>query len=394
MKILQVVPYFYPAEAYGGPVPVTGHVTKELVQRGHEVTVYTTDTMDGSTRQKARYLEIGGVKVHYFRNLNNSLAWHRLFFAPGMIPQLRKEIRTFDVIHLQDYRTFQNIVVHHYAKKNGIPYVLQAHGSVGAFFQKGFLKRTYDTIWGHRILRDASKAIAVTKIEAEQLKNVGVSEDKIEIVPPGIDLSGFESLPKKGRFRNRYGLNSSQRIVLYLARIHKIKGPDLLAKAFARLVGEDSDTQLVVVGPDDGYLPALKKMVKELGIEERVLFTGPLYGKEKLEAYVDADVYVLPSSYEIFGLTVLEACACGTPVVVTEACGLADWIDQRAGFKVAHDEYRLQEAICVLLSNEELRKQLGDRARELVREQFSWHKAAQQIEKIYTELLSTSSAAG
>lgn len=265
MKILQVVPYFYPAEAYGGPVPVTGHVTKELVQRGHEVTVYTTDTMDGSTRQKARYLEIGGVKVHYFRNLSNSLAWHRLFFAPGMVPHLRKKIKTFDVIHLQDYRTFQNIVVHHYAKKNGIPYVLQAHGSVGAFFQKGFLKRTYDTIWGHKILRDASKAIAVTKIEAEQLKNVGVSEDKIKIVPPGIDLSGFENLPQRGDFRNRYGLNSSQRIVLYLARIHKIKGPDLLVKAFTRLVGEVSDTQLVVVGPDDGYLPALKKMVKRTG---------------------------------------------------------------------------------------------------------------------------------
>ncbi len=394
MRILQVVPFYYPAEAFGGPVPVVGHVSEELVRRGHEVIVYTTDAIGSSTRQKARYLEIRGVKVHYFRNWSNSLAWHRLFFAPGIVPQLRKEIRTFDVIHLQDYRTFQNIVVHHYAKKYGIPYVLQAHGSVGAFFQKGFLKRTFDTIWGYRILRDASKAIAVTKIEAEQLKNVGASEDKIKIVPPGIDLSEFGNLPKKGGFRNRYGLNSSQRIILYLARIHKIKGPDLLAKAFSRLLGDVSDTQLVFVGPDDGYLPALKKLVKELRIEERVLFTGPLFGKEKLEAYVDADVYVLPSSYEIFGLTVLEACACGTPVVVTEACGLADWINQRAGFKVAHDEHRLQEAIGMLLTNEELRKQLGDQASELVREQFSWHKAAQQIEKIYTELLSSSSAVG
>lgn len=394
MRILQVVPFYYPAKAFGGPVPVVGHISEELVRRGHEVIVYTTDAIDSSTRQKARYLEIRGVKVHYFRNLSNSLAWHRLFFTPGLVSQLRKETKTFDVIHLQDYRTFQNIVAHHYAKKNGIPYVLQAHGSVGAFFQKGFLKRIFDTIWGRRILRDASKAIAVTKIEAEQLKNVGVSEDKIKIVPPGIDLSEFENLPKKGKFRHRYGLNSSQRIILYLARIHKIKGPDLLAKAFSRLLSKVSDTQLVFVGPDDGYLPALKKLVKELGIEERVLFTGPLYGKEKLEAYVDADVYVLPSSYEIFGLTVLEACACGTPVVVTEACGLADWVDQRAGFKVACDEYRLQETIGVLLTNEELRRQLGDRARELVREQFSWHKAAQQIEEIYTELLSSLSAAG
>ncbi|GAI33437.1 unnamed protein product, partial [marine sediment metagenome] len=96
------------------------------------------------------------------------------------------------------------------------------------------------------------------------------------------------------------------------------------------MLGDVSDTLLVFVGPDDGYLPALKKLVKELMIEEKVLFTGPLFGKEKLEAYVDADVYVLPSSYEIFGLTVLEACACGTPVVVTEACGLANWVDQRA----------------------------------------------------------------
>jgi len=307
---------------------------------------------------------------------------------------MRKSLKHFDIIHLHDMRCFQSIICHHYALQYKIPYVLQTNGSLPRMAGERWLKRLLDVTFGYRILRDASKVIAVTTKEAEQLKELGLSESEIKIVPPGFDYAEFESLPPKGGFRSKYGLNSSQRIILYLARIHKIKSPDLLAKAFSCLLSKVSDIQLVFVGPDDGYLSALKKLVKELGVADKVLFTGALYGEEKLEAYVDADVYVLPSAYEVFGLTVLEACACGTPVVVTEECGLADWVDQRVGFKVTHDEHRLQEAIEALLSNEELRKQFGERARGLVKEQFSWCKAAQKIEEIYTGLLSSFSGTG
>ena len=395
MKILQICPIFPPCpkSLASGVTNVVYGLSKELARRGHEVKVYTSAALGLNKKidHVNNPVSIEGIEVHYFPY---TASYYTFFITPSIIPVMRKSLKHFDIIHLHDIRCFQSIICHHYAMQYNIPYVLQTNGSLPRMVGERRLKWLLDTAFGYRILRDASKVIAVTGVEAEQLRNRGLSENEIKIVPPGIDYTEFEHLPQKGEFRSKHGLNSSQRIILYLARVHKIKGPELLAKAFSRLLGEFSDTQLVFVGPDDGYLPALKKLVRELRIEENVLFTGPLFGKEKLEAYVDADVYVLPSSYEIFGLTVLEACACGTPVVVTEACGLANWVDQRTGFKVAHDEHRLQEAIGMLLTNEELRRQLGYQARELVRKEFSWHKAAQQMEKIYTELLPSSSAAG
>jgi glycosyltransferase involved in cell wall biosynthesis len=383
MRILQVIPYFFPAEAYGGPVQSSNHLSKELVRRGHQVIVYTTDAMNSSTRQKVRYLEMEGRKVHYFRNLSNNLAWHGLFLAPAMVFQLRKEIGTFDVIHLQDYRNFQNIVVHHYAKKCGVPYVVQARGELVTFFQRGRLKKVFDRLWGCKILKDASRAIAVTPTEVEQYKSMGVSQDKIEIVPNGIDLSEFDDLPQRGEFRVKYDLEANQKVILYLGRINWIKGLDLLASAFADISKSSNDVKLAIVGPDGGYLPALKKLIKELGIEGKVLFTGPLYGRHKLEAYVDADVYVLPSLYEIFGITLLEALACGTPVIVTDRCGIASIIDGQAGLVTPCDKEQLAGTLSHMLSDDRMRREFGERGKLLVREKFNWEIIAEQIENIY-----------
>ncbi len=118
-------------------------------------------------------------------------------------------------------------------------------------------------------------------------------------------------------------------------------------------------------------------------ISDRVLFTGPLYGQEKLQAYVDASVYVLPSSYEIFGITILEALACGTPVVVTDRCGIADIINQQAGLVVPYDTDRLRHALLQMLNDDKMRQQLGQRGKLLVREQFNWEKIAEQFEHMY-----------
>jgi len=201
-------------------------------------------------------------------------------------------------------------------------------------------------------------------------------------VPNGIDLFEFDNLPKRGEFRRKYGLGSDQKIILYLGRIHKIKGLDLLAKAFAQVLN-DFDVKLVITGPDDGYLPTLIRLIKELEIEEKVLFTGPLYGEDKLEAYVDADVYVLPSFYEIFGITVLEALACGTPVIVTDRCGLADVINGQAGLVVPYDKEQLQHALLNMLGNVKMRQQFGEKGKLLVCEKFDWEKIAEQVESVY-----------
>ena len=234
LRILQVIPYFPPAWYYGGPVAVAYNISRELVKRGHEVTVYTTDTLDTKNRIKCKEETIDGIKVKRFRNLSGSLIHHyNIFLSPGMLSGIKKDLNDFDIIHMQEYRSVQNIIVHHYAARYGIPYVIQAHGSLARRITKPNLKKMYDNLWGYRILKGASRVIALNETEVRQYKSMGIIEDKIEIVPNGVDLAEFESLPERGEFRSKYGLGSDEKVILYLGRIHKTKGIDLLVKVFA-----------------------------------------------------------------------------------------------------------------------------------------------------------------
>jgi glycosyltransferase involved in cell wall biosynthesis len=395
MNILQVVSYFVPAQYYGGPARGAYEISRELMRRGHKVTVYTSDSLDARNRIQlppGNTIEMDGIKVRYFKNLSNWLgARHRLFLTTHYFSAVRDHLREFDVVHIHEYRTLQNIAVHYHAKRYNIPYVLQPRGSLGRMAPKQRLKQVYDALWGYKLLKDASKVLALTKTEVEQCKSMGVSEDKIEIIPNGIDVSAFGDLPKSGEFRVKYGLKDNQKIILYLGRIYWIKGLDLLANAFASISKDFSEAKLVIAGADDGYLPALKKAVKELEIEEKVLFTGPLYGKDKLEAYVDADVYILPSIYETFPMTVLEACACGTPVVVTDRCGIADIINGQVGLVVPHDRNQLSDAILRMLTDDKMRQQFGEKGKALVRQKFDWSKIVEQLEDVYQDVLTKGS---
>jgi len=376
-------------------VRVAYNLSKELVKKGHGVTVYTTDAFKAKNRIREGEEVIDGIKVRRFKNLSNTIAYnHNIFLSPGILLGAKRRLKSFDIIHMHEYRTIQNIIVHRYAMKYGIPYVLQAHGSLPRIMSKKRLKQVYDNLWGCKLLKDASRVIAVTKTEVEQYRNMGISEDKVEIIPNGVDLSEFESLPERGEFRRKYGLGDDQRIILFLGRIHKIKGLDLLVKAFADLSKPLNDIKLVIVGPDEGYLPSLKTLVADLEISDKVLFTGPLYGQEKLNAYVDADVYVLPSYYETFPLTVLEACACGTPVILTDRCGIAGTIDGQAGLVVPYDEGKLLNSLKYMLNNDKARQDFSNNGRSLVQQQFSWEKIAEQVEELYMSCLSVSREKG
>lgn len=389
MKILLVSPTF-PPRRFGGMTAASYNLARSLAERGHDVTVYTTDVNDKHSRihDTEGVKDMDGIRVRYFKNLSNLLAYRRFYLPEGLVTTTKNELNNFDIIHVNEFRSLQSIIIHHYAKKYGIPYVLQAHGSVGTYFQKGILKRVFDRIWGYGILKDASRLIAVTPTEVGQYQSLGAREDSIEIVPNGINLSEFENLPPGGEFRRKYGLDQDLKIILYLARINKVKGPDLLVKSFAKLSREMSDVKLIIAGPDDGYLLILKKLIKELGSEENVLFTGPLYGRDKLEAYTDADVYVLPSRYEVFGITVLEAFTCGTPVIITDRCGIADMVDCQAGV-VSYNRDQLSDAILRVLRDDKKGRESGDKGKLLVREKFNWQKVTEQVEHIYSGCLST-----
>lgn len=378
MKILQVIDLF--GAAHGGAAEVPFQLSKELARRGHQVTVYTSDVK----LEPDRVTSIPGVDVRVFKTW---VGLANFYLTPAIMQKASEEISRFEVIHLHQYRSFQNLVVSRYARKYNVPYVLQAHGSLLRGGPRGSLKRVADSLWGYGLLKGAAAVLAVTEFEAERYRDMGVSPDRIKIVPHGIDITEFDRLPRRGAFRETYGLQG-KKVILYLGRINRIKGLDLLTRAFAALPASIQDTALVFVGPDDGYLGMLKHLVKELGIEEKVILPGPLYGRDKLEAYMDADVYVLPSSYEIFGITILEALACGTPALITDRCGLAPAVDGQGALVVPFEEARLREVLQKMLQNNRLRRELGEKGKALVRRDYTWQKIAGEVEGIYAFIMS------
>ncbi|MBI3814450.1 MAG: glycosyltransferase, partial [Nitrospinae bacterium] len=203
MNILHIVPYFYPAWSYGGTPRVVYELCRELVRKGHNITVYTTDVFDKDSRQSAVgsrqsttciETEVEGIKIKYFRNLSNTLAFNqKVFISPGILKDLKKNLRQFDIVHLHEFRTLQNAAAYRYLTKYKIPYILSAHGSVLRLMGKEFLKGLFDVCIGFKILKSAKRVIAVSKIEVEQYINMGVPKDKISLIPNGINLTEFKN---------------------------------------------------------------------------------------------------------------------------------------------------------------------------------------------------------
>lgn len=388
MKILQVIPYFYPAWTYGGPVRVAYDVSRGLAKRGHEVTVYTSDMKNCCTRIDSRAKEVDGIEVHYFRNLSAMTANEmKLFITLEIIPMIKRKIRSFDVAHLHEYRTFQNIVVRHYATKYGVPYVLQAHGSLPRIMAKQRLKWIYDVFFGYRLLKDASKVIALSQTEAEQYKGMGVPERMIEVIPNGIDLLEYGNLPSKGSFKKKFSIDDDKKIILYLGRIHMTKGIDFLVKAYAYLTKnmKYNNAVLVIAGPDDGYLAEAKSLCDSLSISDSVLFTGFISGEDKLKALVDSDVFVTPS-FLGFPVTFLEACATGTPIITTTLEDTLEWIDTNVGYVTPPTHYDLARAIHTIISDDELREKFSRNCRKVVKSEFSLEKVVDRLEHVYREV--------
>ncbi len=390
MKILHVA-YIYPPElrVADGITTVVFNVTRELARRGHQVSVYTSNLLDlhGNVSLCADHLAMNGVDVYFSRSVLHSKTF---IVTPSTFSLLSKNIANFDVIHIHDARSFQGISTYLFAKAKNVPYVFQPHGSylssmaVSDLPTKRIAKIALDKFVSGKIFQNASKIIALSQAEAQEYMDVGISQEKIAIVPNGIDLSEYNDLPSKGVFRKKFGIDS-EKLVLYLGRIHKIKGVDILVRAFANIVEKLGAAKLVVAGPDDGYLGELESLIRALKIENNVLIIGPLYGRDKLEAYVDADVYVLPSRYETFPMSVLESAACRTPLILSENCGVAEYFRDTIGLVVKIDSpFYLQEALLEMLMN---RKKQGVFRKncETVIQEFSISETVQKLEKVYQD---------
>ena len=237
-------------------------------------------------------------------------------------------------------------------------------------------------------MRDAARVVALSGVEAEQYRRMGVPEEKIAIIPNGIDLSEYVALPPKGCFRKKFNIPEDKKIILYLGRIHKTKGIDFLIRAYAHLKNEMNfkDAILVIAGPDDGYLNEAKALANSLGVYSSTMFTGFISSKDKLGALVDADVFVTPSFYG-FPMTFLEACAVGTPIVTTSLGDTLEWIDGKVGYVTQPIPHDLAEAMYRITSNDKLHRKFFGNCIKIVGSKFSIEKMVERLEKVYDEIV-------
>jgi len=385
MKILQIIPYYVPAYTFGGPISIVHQISKQLVKRGHEVVVYTSNAESHSSRLPLKSIEIlNGVEIHYFRNITSKTIG-RLFITPQLILTARKQIDGFDIVHLHGYRTFQNLVACYYANRNSVPCVLQAHGMLPVLMNRQLLKIVFDKIFGNRLVKSVEKLIALTETEQKQFELLGVSTDRIEIIPNGIDLARFQKVPLQNTFRKKFGIPPDMRIILYLGRLHKYKGIDILVMAFARLRKKRDDVILVIAGPDHGALNPLRELCSVLDISGSVIFPGSLLKFDKFEAFVDADIFVLPSLYEAFPIVLLEAFAFSKPVIASDIDSISGIIEHgENGFLFKSSEVdSLEQSIKLLLDNHSLAHDLGTRARKCLEEQYTISDVVIKMERMY-----------
>lgn len=380
MKILQVIQFLTPSR--GGSVAVPYSISEELSNRGHKVTIITTDyEFDEDYANSIREKGVEVIKFPCMCNLSLFL------YSPLMKNWASKNIKNYDVIHMHNFRSYQNNIIHKYAKENGVPYILQAHGSVMEFFKKKRLKMLYDFLWGNNILIDASTVIAITKKELKQYYKMGVKRNNIKIIPNGINFADFEKLPKKGLFRKKFNLCNEEKIILFLGRINEIKGLELLVRAFSEIDENKFKCKLVIVGPDDGFLNKLIKISKEFNIEKNLIFTGPLYGNDKIIALVDSDIFILPSIYETFPISLIEAFACSKPVIISKNCDVSESVENNMGIVVNYDIISIKNAIENLLSDDKLSKNYGNAGRIYAKEFCNWKKIVDNFEMIYQSIL-------
>lgn len=396
MDILHVVPSFYPCLSAGGVVNASYQLSKKQSEKGNKVSVFTTDSCKNRLKLEKRYdINVSGVKTYYFRNLSNRLKSSFLIDTPFAMPfKAGKMIKNQEILHIHEHRHSLAIVASHYALKNKVPYVLQAHGSVLPFFQKESLKEIFDKLWGFKILHNASKVLALTEIEKKQYLKMGVLEENIEIVPLGINLKEYDNLPLKGKFRSNYRIANEDKLILFIGRIHKIKGLELLVRSFKLLKNDfkeelknNSTLKLAIVGPDDGFLEQLNRLIEKLKLKEDIILTGPLFEDDKKSAIVDSDIFVMPSKYESFTTSGLEAMACKKPLVLTKNNHIHGWVNNNVGFSCEYDEKDLATSIKKLLLDEKLIKDFGIKGRKLIEEKYNWNSVEKRIMNIYNSIL-------
>lgn len=377
MKVLHVVPDI--AVESGGQSTAAIGFCEGLVEAGVNVGLLTTDYLMNGQRQPK------GIDLHVVPCGSSSWRW-----SPTLFRTLRALLDEVQVVHLHGLWLYPIWAAARLCRSLQVPYVLTPCGMLDGWSlsQHAWKKHAYAALLEGRTIRGAAALHFTAEAERVGSRAFGSCAPTC-VVPIGLSRRAYEDLPPTGAFRRRFPEVARKQLILFLGRLHYKKCPGLLLQAFSELVREFPEAVLALAGPGEArYVSDLHAQALGLGLDGRVVFTGLLQGRAVQEALVDADIFVLPSLHENFGLAVAEAMAAGCPVVVSPEVALAPEIERYgAGVVVDGEVDGLRNVLRQLLCDEARRHSMGQNGRRLILSQFTWDRVSQQMLEVYEDIL-------
>jgi len=310
MRIAQVCHRYFPY--IGGVEEHVRNISERLADK-HYVEVFTTDPSGKLPKEEI----INGVKVRRFISWAPNEAY---YFSGKLKEYLMRNSDSFDVMHAHNYHAFPALYAAQSKSRNKLVFTPHYHGTGHTFF-RSLLHIPYK-FFGKNIFDKADRVVCVSNYERNLvMKCFKVDEEKVVVIPNGVNLEEFRSLKKRSK---------NYRVILHVSRLEKYKGTQYLLKALPKL---DNDIVVEIVGKGP-YKESLVKLARNLGVENRVRFFHDLPRQELLQKYADADLFVILSEHEAYGITVAEALASKTPCIVANTSALKEWVDNENCFGI------------------------------------------------------------
>lgn len=379
MRVLHVISSM--SQLRGGPTVSMHNMLQALRRKGIAADVVTTND-DGDTGRLDvpldRFVDVGGQRVRYFPRQTLKYA-----FSAPLLPWLLRNIRAYDLVHTHGLFSFAPLAAAWCARAAAVPYIMRPAGVLDTWGMKNksrTVKRTSVRLVEAPLLRAAAAVHFTTPLEQARAADLSLPIRPV-VLPTGMEADGADDPGEPVE-----GLAAPDtRVILFLARIHPIKCVDMLLRAFAALEDRSSRLRLVIAGDGDPVLVAgLQRLADDLRLGDRVRWLGFTAGARKRWLLARADVFVLPSASENFGIAVVEAMNAGAPVIVTKGCGLADFVAQwKAGIVTDGTVESLRAALTRMLSDEASRIAMGQWGKLAARQELSLEAFGTRLESLY-----------
>jgi glycosyltransferase involved in cell wall biosynthesis len=389
LRILLASPAYWPARAFGGPVVVARELVRRLVERGHAVEVVTTTLVELGQRPAASssLAVVDGATVRY---LGTPLHYRWMGITPTLPTELRRLGRRElpNVAHIFGFRDPVTTTTAAWCRRRGVPYVFEPLGMFRPRLRKVWLKSALDASLYRGDAAGAALVVAASGRERDDIVARGVAADRVRVRGNGFPDPVDASLPLGQDLRAELGIEKDAPIVLYVGRIASGKGIEHLL-AVARAL---PDVHVVLAGPDDkhGVTMSVRAAQSDAATAGRVHLL-PQSDEPPTELYRQADVFVLASAGESFGMVAAEAAAAGTPVVVTDRCGIAGSFGEGEALVVPDAEVAVVAAVRDVLVDAALRERLARGGVAAARRQ-SWDRVTDLQEEIYREATASRTA--